>query len=196
MSKPSSLRSEQNVKPGKSCITVNTKFRSGCSMDGKSLYRSIIESVQEMNITIGDTMGSTSLYYPFAGDLETLKQEFFVASKGSFPGVVLEQAPERVKVTVSEDDCKRIALMPVKETMKDVLVLVSGNVNMDNLRRHISQKYPDSRFGKTGGVEFDWALAFPEDVDDNVYCFSEEMGSVTCHRFSREEYLAFGFQLP
>ena len=32
-------------------------------------------------------------------------------------------------------------------------------------------------------------------VDSDVYCLAVEMGSVTYHRFSREDFLAMGFRL-
>ena len=165
-------------------------------MDGRSLYSRIVESVQEMSITIGDVMGSASFYYPFDGDLDALRKEFSDASGGEFPGIALEKVPGRLRATVSEEDCRRIAAMPVKSTMEDVLLLVKGGASMEGIREAILPRHPGSRIGRTGGMEFDWALSFPEGDDDNVYCFSEEMGRVTCHRFSREEYLAFGFELP
>jgi hypothetical protein len=38
-------------------------------------------------------------------------------------------------------------------------------------------------------------LTFSQDTDPDVYCISVEMGTVTYHRFSREDYLAMDFVL-
>ncbi|MBQ3736215.1 MAG: DUF3877 family protein [Candidatus Methanomethylophilaceae archaeon] len=38
-------------------------------------------------------------------------------------------------------------------------------------------------------------LTFSPDRDPDVYCINIEMGAVTYHRFSREDYLAMGFVL-
>ena len=50
-------------------------------------------------------------------------------------------------------------------------------------------------FTEADGIEFDWVLTFSQDTDPDVYCISVEMGTVTYHRFSREDYLAMDFVL-
>lgn len=165
-------------------------------MDGKELFRRTVETIQEMHLKIGDSAGSVSLYYPFEGDFEALQKGFLVASDGQFPNMALEPMPQRVRITASQEDCARIAEMPVKDTMRDVVTMINDHASFDEFRDAIVGKYPGARFGKAGGIEFDWALSFPEEMDGDVYCISEEMGALTCHRFSREEYLEFGFALP
>jgi hypothetical protein len=49
---------------------------------------------------------------------------------------------------------------------------------------------------RSGYIDFDWILIFPGNLDTDVYCLTEEFGTVTFHRFSEEEYLALGFALP
>ncbi len=37
---------------------------------------------------------------------------------------------------------------------------------------------------------------FPSGTDDDIYCLTEELGQVTYHRYSRDEFLKFGFEIP
>ena len=164
-------------------------------MDGKELFSRTILAIQEMYLKIGEPSGSVSLYYPFDGDAEGIIREFSECTRGSFPGLDVEVLPQRLRVIVSERDCVRRSNLPIKPTMIDVISLVNGRVGIDEFQKAVSSKYPDATFRKSGNIDFDWVLIFPEDVDDDVYCISEEMGQVTFHRFSREEYLNFGYML-
>ncbi|MBR6205433.1 MAG: DUF3877 family protein [Candidatus Methanomethylophilaceae archaeon] len=163
-------------------------------MDGEELFRAAVESVQEMVLKIGGSGGSVVLYYPFDGDFAGVEDGFREASE-SFH-MSLEPKLGRLMVTVPAEDCERIARMPVRETLRDVVELSRSSQSVSEFRQSVLSKYPCARFGDTGDGEFDMALCFPEDQDPNVYCVSEEAGRVIFHRFSRSDYLAFGFRLP
>ena len=164
-------------------------------MNGEELLSRVVATVQEMYLKIGDSYGSVSLYYPFEGD-SPIEEEFRQAAGKDFPGMVLERLPQRLRVTVNEKDCVRISKLPMKRTMVDVVSATKGGMDIEKVRGFIKDRYPDSLISKSGYIAFDWILLFPEDLDDDVYCLSEELGQVTYHRFSREEYLALGFELP
>jgi hypothetical protein len=164
-------------------------------MDGKELLSRVIVTVQEMYLKIGDSHGSVSLYYPYTGDPE-IEKEFAKAKGGDFPGMTLEILPERLRIIVPEEDCAAISRMPARETIRDISSLVRDRAGMDAIRGFITEKYPSARIIRSEWIDFDWILIFPEDIDGDVYCLSEELGQVTYHRFSMEEYLALGFSIP
>jgi len=163
-------------------------------MNGDELFSRVITTIQEMYLKIGDSYGSVSLYYPFESD-DPIEDEFRHAA-ADFPDMLLERLPQRLRVTVSEKDCIRISKMPVKETIRDMVAITKGGTGIDALKEYIGSRYPDSKMVKSGYIDFDWILTFPEGLDDDVYCLSEELGQVTYHRFSKEEYLALGFEIP
>ena len=157
-------------------------------MDGKELFSRVVDSIQEMYMKIGDTYGSVSLYYPFQGDFESLKKDYYNASNEIGLETTIEQLPERVRIIVSEDSCKTISKLPVKSTMKDAVGLIKDNADIDTFRRIMTEKYPGCKIDKSTTIEFDWLMTFPEELDSDVYCITEEMGRVTFHRFSHEDY--------
>ena len=164
-------------------------------MDGRELLYRVVTTVQEMYLKIGDSCGSVSLYYPFGGDPKIITEEFREASRKDFPELELDILPERLRVVISEKDCRRISKLPVKATMRDMTSLVRDHAGIDDFRELIEKNYPGARLVPSGYIDFDWILVFPEDVDEDVYCLSEEMGSVTYHRFSREEFASLGFEI-
>ncbi len=174
--------------------TIITYFFDREFMDGKGLLARTVQSVQEMRLKIGDSAGSVSLYYPYEGDFEAMAEEFRRESSERFPGMVLETLLGRVRVTVPEEECERIAGMPMKETMEFITSLTKERIPLKEFLERVSERYPDAVSRESGVIDFDWILSFPEDRD--VYCLSEEMGQTTYHRFTEEDFLALGFELP
>ena len=164
-------------------------------MDGKILFSRVVDTVQETNLKIGDVFGSISLYYPYEGDFVDLKVEFEKAS-ADFPDLILEELPQRVRVIVPEKDCARISKMPVRPTIKDMVEIINGHPSIDEFRNKITDLYPGARIYDSAYPEFDWLLVFPEEVDEDVYCLTEEMGRITYHRYSKDEFSDFGFTIP
>jgi hypothetical protein len=137
-------------------------------MDGKDLLSRTIVTIQEMYLKIGNPSGSVSLYYPYEGDFDSIRADFTEASKDSFPNMVLEELPKRLRVTVSEKDCVRISEMPVRETIRDISSLIGRKAGIEEIMDYVSQKYPSARFVKSQYIDFDWLLLFPRDQDEDV----------------------------
>ena len=165
-------------------------------MDGAELFGRTVSTVQEACMKIGDARGSMRLYYPFDGDFESLKSEFMDASSGILDSTVLELMPGRVRITVSEKDSGRILGLPAKESMKRTIELIRDCATTDEFRRSIAAEFPGAEISKSSDIEFDWVMVFPEKEDTDVYCISEELGALTYHRFSAEEYRKLGFEMP
>ncbi len=165
-------------------------------MDGTELLSRTITTIQEMYLKIGDPSGSVSLYYPYSEDFSIIEEGFRKACEDSFPHMVIEELPQRIRIIVDEDDCRRISELPIPETIRDVSKLIKDGADMEGFRTFVSRKYPEARISESEYIDFDWILLFPENLDRDVYCISEELGRLTYHRFSREEYLALGFELP
>lgn len=164
-------------------------------MDGKGLYQRVVDTVQEMHLKIGDSEGSISLYYPYDGDPSRTLEDFETCCAGLPERMVAEGIPGRIRVIVPETVCRYIASMPARSTLRDVVGLVNSRCGIDEFRSTISQRHPDASFSEFDGIEFDWLLTFSPNTDPDVYCINVEMGTVTYHRFSREDFLAMDFEL-
>ncbi|MBO7409604.1 MAG: DUF3877 family protein [Candidatus Methanomethylophilaceae archaeon] len=164
-------------------------------MDGKELYQRVVDTVQEMHLKIGDSEGSISLYYPYDGEISEISEDFSACCRGLPAPITLERIPERIRVIVPEADCRHFSSLPVRETLKDIVELMNSRCSMDEFRNALMRKHPYASFRESDTFEFDWILTFPEDIDADVYCVNDEMGTVTYHRFSREDFLAMDFRL-
>ena len=164
-------------------------------MNGYDLFSRAVSTVQETNITIGDSSGSISLYYPFEGDFKALENDFKKASS-DYPDIILEQLPQRIRVIIPESDSKRISKLSARQTIIDIVELVKERVPFQEFKNTILEKYPEARIEKSEYMEFDWILMFPSEMDDDLYCLTEEFGQITYHRYSREEFESFGFVVP
>jgi len=165
-------------------------------MDGKELYGRVVSTIQEMYLKIGDTQGSVSLYYPYSGDVNGLVAEYVEAADGPLKDVLVEQLPGRIRIVVPEEGCRHIADMPKKDTMAFIIKLINERASMKDFEDSVMERYPSARFSDMHCLEFDKLLTFPEETDGDLYCLSSESGLVTYHRFSKEDFLAFGFVLP
>ena len=161
-------------------------------MNGNALFRRVVETVQEICLKVGEIMGSVSLYYPCDEDTAEVLSQFALASSG-YKGIVAEELPGRIRVTVSEEDCTRMSRLPVKETMRDVVTLMKSGADIERFRREILLKHKGARLSESHQIDHDWILTFPG--DDDVYCITVELGRLTYHRFYRDEYLRFGYRL-
>ena len=168
----------------------------GIRLDGKGLYERIISTIQEMYLKIGDTQGSVSLYYPYSGDVRSLTEEYRAAAEGILKEVIIEELPERIRIVVPEECCKLISRMPVRDTMEFVIGLIKERASMESFEASVMERYPSAKITDMTCLEFDKLLTFPEDTDSDCYCLTSEAGVVSYHRFSREDFLAFGFELP
>jgi hypothetical protein len=164
-------------------------------MDGNELFDRVVSTVQETNLKIGDMFGSISLYYPFEGDYSGLLEDFREASK-DFPDMIVEQLFQRIRIIVSEEDSRRISELPVRDTIRDMVELTKRHLPSEEFMIGLLERHPEARFVRSKYPDFDWILMFPSGTDDDIYCLTEELGQVTYHRYSRDEFLKFGFEIP
>ena len=165
-------------------------------MNGRELYQRVVTTVQEMQLKIGDSEGSITLYYPLEGDFGELSREFGASIEGMPDGPVLERLPGRVRVIVSESDCRAIAEKPIIPTLKEIVSLINAGVTIDELERGMKERFPECVVYEVDDVEFDRVMVFPQRIDPDVYCLDVEMGKVTYHRFSVEDFVVLGFEPP
>ena len=159
-------------------------------MEGRELLDRIIRTIQEMCIKIGKPQGAVTLYYPYDDDFDELESDFNRVSALEYPSISLEYSDYTVRVLIPEEDCIRISRIPPTQTMKEVTELVAARASIDDIRRFATEKYPEALFRRWNGIDFDWILMFPEEIDSYVYCLSEELGQLTFHRLTRDEFIA------
>ena len=153
----------------------------------------ITYAIQNIALAGDHIVASTNLYG--GGSLSQISDDFTSCCSDLPEPVGIEQIPGRIRVIVPEADCRYISSLPVRGTLRDIVGLVNSRCNIDDFRRVMMQRYPDASFRESDDFEFDWILTFPEGIDPDIYCLAVEIGSVTYHRFSREDFLAMGFRL-
>ena len=165
-------------------------------MDGYGLFERTVTTVQEMYLKMGSFEGSISLYHPFEGDFRSVEREFEEKAEGILKGTTVEQLPGRIRVILPQEDCESICRLPFKESMVRIDELIRSAGGIEAFEEGIGSSFPDANVIRSEYIEFDWILYFTEGTDDDIYCIAEEMGVLTYHRFTREEFAAFGFELP
>jgi len=165
-------------------------------MNGKDLYGRIVSTVQEISMKIGEVHGSVSLFYPYSGELDDLRDGFLQEADPQLKDILIERIPGRIRVVVSEEECRYIAGLPVRKTMADIIRITKGGIALDAFKERVRELYPQAVFTEMDHLEFDALLTFPPELDPDFYCLTEEMSRVSFHRFSKEDYQEFGFPMP
>lgn len=163
-------------------------------MDGKSLYAQIVSTVLEMQAKLGSSDGSCTMYYPYEGDVESIRKEFFDTAGDSLGDVEFDVASGRLRITVPEYGCKEISKMPIPKTLEYMISAVRDRKSLAVVKNEIKELFPGSEWTDTDNGEFDAKVTFADDTDPFVYCLHDECGQLIYHRFSKEDYRAFGFR--
>lgn len=175
-------------------------------MEKDRLIRNIADQVKEAEIKLGYSGGSMRLYYPAESlcavlgveqaDAQTLAErlsaEFADTPLGRLgfgvsAGRVEIRVPPEGVVYVHEQMPEPAFLKALIEFFRD-----HHHCTLEELKRlfgGFSADYACEVLPE--GADFQYLLYFPDgQVDSHYYCISDEMGHMTYHRFTKEDYLA------
>ncbi len=175
----------------------------------EALKQNLIDMVTESQIKLGYAKESIGCYYPLESlnrllDADLGEEEMMEALRQF--GIYAEDTLGKLHVTQKEGRfCIRIPQEGVEYVHKtaadtgflpDFIEKISQRgVSIEEILR-VFRRYSRHVFcGKTEGGAFDYLLYFEDSLPDAYrYCIKFEGGRATYHRFTPEEYEAFGFR--
>lgn len=177
-------------------------------MNPSKLEQNLSGVIAEMVLKLGLTGVPLSLNYPCASlgrmlgveaDPQALKpalEAFFAARAGLYGAVHVEPHEDGFCLAIPAEGVARVvAQAPAAAFLRDLIhTAQTPGATADDLlaafRRHSDRVHVEP----VDNDEFDLLVYFEDGVpDDFCYCIDQHDGFASYHRFSREDYEAFGF---
>ena len=165
-------------------------------MDPSDLEDRIVSTVQEMQVKLGQSSGSLSLYLPLDcldGDVEDEIARFREHVRPKLGDVACTLDDGRVRITVSEEGCRYVAGLPVSPVLLTMVDAVMSRESLDGIKARLEKVSKGLVWKEVDGDGFDHIAYFTDGTDPYVYCIDSDCGPISYHRFSRRDYEAFGF---
>ena len=165
-------------------------------MDPSDLEDRIVSTVQEMQVKLGQSSGSLSLYLPLDcldGDVEEEIARFREHVRPKLGDVACTLDEGRVRITVSEEGCRYVAGLPVSPVLLTMVDAVMSRESLDGIKARLEKVSKGLVWKEVDGDGFDHIAYFTDGTDPYVYCIDSDCGPISYHRFSRRDYEAFGF---
>ena len=165
-------------------------------MDPSDLEDRIVSTVQEMQVKLGQSSGSLSLYLPLDcldGDVEEEIARFREHVRPKLGDVACTLDDDRVRITVSEEGCRYVAGLPVSPVLLTMVDAVMSRESLDGIKARLEKVSKGLVWKEVDGDGFDHIAYFTDGTDPYVYCIDSDCGPISYHRFSRRDYEAFGF---
>ena len=165
-------------------------------MDPSDLEDRIVSTVQEMQVKLGQSSGSLSLYLPLDcldGDVEEEIARFREHVHPNLGDVACTLDDGRVRITVSEEGCRYVAGLPVSPVLLTMVDAVMSRESLDGIKARLEKVSKGLVWKEVDGDGFDHIAYFTDGTDPYVYCIDSDCGPISYHRFSRRDYEAFGF---
>ena len=165
-------------------------------MDPSDLEDRIVSTVQEMQVKLGQSSGSLSLYLPLdcmGDDVDGEIARFREHVRPTLGDVSCVLDEGRVCITVSEEGCRYVAGLPVSPVLLTMVDAVMSRESLDGIRARLEKVSNGLVWREVDGDGFDHIAYFTDGTDPYVYCIDSDCGPISYHRFSRRDYLAFGF---
>ena len=177
-------------------------------MNPSKLEQNLSGVIAEMVLKLGLTGVPLSLNYPCASRgrmlgvaddpqaLQPALEAFFAARVGLYGAVHVEPHEDGFCLAIPAEGVARVvAQAPAAAFLRDLIhTAQTPGATADDLlaafRRHSDRVHVEP----AGNDEFDLLVYFEDGVpDDFRYCIDQHDGFASYHRFSREDYEAFGF---
>lgn len=177
-------------------------------MDEAALERGLCGVVLEMALKMGLTASPVALNYPMGSlrrmlgenlspeEVREALEAFFAARRSRFGEVRLQPHEDGLCLTIPAEGVGYIVKnAPGADFLRDLIrTAQTPGVAAEDLvaafRRHSARVHVEP----VEHAEFDLLVYFEDGVpDDFRYCIDVHEGFVSYHRFSREDYEAFGF---
>ena len=178
-------------------------------MNYEKLERNIIEVMEEQQLKLGFDGNAVYLFYPLsslASLLDVCNEEktilaalkaFCVHVRGRLGDIRCELRDGRVSFEVPAAGCEYVKRhLDENGFIARLIGMVAGHhAHLQDVIALFKEYSANVQVEKMpAGEEFDYLVYFEDGEPDGFYyCLKEEMGHVTYHRFTREDYCSFGF---
>lgn len=170
-------------------------------MSPDDLEATVISTIQETQVKLGSSVGSEVLYMPLSsldpGEdpqiIQEIIDEFKKRCWSTLGDVECEILDRRVRIIVPDSGSRYVSTLPVSPVLKLMVRAVSEHMSVDDLRVELDRDFPEHVWKDVKGDGFEHIVYFDDGSDPNVYCIGSECCQLVYHRFSRRDYLAFGF---
>ena len=162
----------------------------------EGLEERVVSAIQEMQVKLGQSSGSVSLYLPLDvndKDISNELKDFKDLVRPRLGDVECSFEDGRVRITVPEEGCRYVSGIPIGPVLKAMVDSVMSGDSLDEMRDRLSSISKDLVWKAVDGEGFDHIAYFTDGTDPYVYCIDSDCGPVTYHRFTRTDYLSFGF---
>ncbi len=162
----------------------------------------VISAIQETQVKLGPSNGSESLFLPLSsldadedrGKIADLMEKLAERCRDSMGEIDYAVMDDRIRITVPEKGSRYVAKLPVSPVLRLMVDSVMEHLSPEELRSRLESSFSDCNWKTVDGDGFQY-IAYFDKVDPYVYCIGHECCHLTYHRFSRKDYLAFGFEL-
>lgn len=170
-------------------------------MDVQELEDAVISTVQETQVKLGPVNGAVSLYLPLdsicshstSNCPDGTLRDFVKNVRSRLGDVEYSIKDDRVRITVPKEGCIYVSKLPVSPVLRVMVDSILEGKDSKELKADLMQLSPGCVWIDVLEKEFDHVVYFKDDIDPYIYCIKEEMGHLTYHRFSRNDYLRLGF---
>lgn len=170
-------------------------------MSPEDLEELVVSTMQETQVKLGSASGSEVLYLPLSSidpkeDPEMIGKVldgFRAGCRSRLGDVECEILDQRVRITVPESGNLYVSKLPVSPVLRLMVRAVSEHMGVEDLRAELDRDFPGHVWKDVDGDGFEHIVYFEDGSDPNVYCIGRECCQLVYHRFSRRDYLAFGF---
>ncbi len=178
------------------------------SKNREKLIDNIVDQVKEAEIKLGYSKGTVRLYYPaesLAGLVGQLPMAADALAKGlegsgafadtPLGGLRFSVKQGRIEVSVPPEGVEAVhETVPEPPFLRALIEFFRAHhrSSLEEIRALFGRFSPDYACEKMPeGGDFQYVLYFPGGaVDPYYYCITDEMGHMTYHRFTKEDYLA------
>ncbi|MGN1045266.1 MAG: DUF3877 family protein [Candidatus Methanomethylophilaceae archaeon] len=163
------------------------------------LEERIVSAIQEMQVKLGQSSGSVSLYLPMDTSDTDIGKGLAAFREGVRPrlgDVECSVEDGRIRITVPEEGCGYVSGLPVSPVLRVMVDSVMSHDTPDVLRERLSSISDGLVWKGVEGDGFDHIAYFTDGTDPYIYCIDSDCGPMTYHRFTRGDYAAFGFDGP
>lgn len=166
------------------------------SQRAEQLEGELIISIQEMQVKLGSFDGVFSMYLPNEAVSSVDPENVLgaVLAPGSIlEGLIVENLQDRVRITAPASVCSRVRELPVDPVITAMVDSVKRRDGLEAFVTAVESVNPNVTVKPVEGDGFDHILFMTDDSNPFVYCIDTDHGHVSYHRFTRREYLRFGF---
>ena len=172
------------------------------------LRKSIVDAVQEGQLKLGYRSETIRLYYPLASlcmltgkemstaDMTAALEKFAGENERELGRIEVSRKGERFCLAVPPQGAQWVHehTNPNGFLADFIRTIGQHGCTMEELLAQFHKHSDLVRVEELHNGEFDWLIEFEDgDPDEYRYCIADEGGHLTYHRFTREDYEAFGF---